>query len=769
MRKMKKMLALLLVLCMTFQTTLSAAAAEVATTYTEATTEASQNETTTAEAVTTEETTTAESASSAEKTTTMEATTTAEDATTENVSKEEDVAVTSLTIDTKPEDGTTTENPFVKGTAGSNSFRIPAMVTLNNGTLVAAADARWNTTYDGGGLDTIVSRSTDNGETWNYTFANYLGDNGNQYNGSSSTAFIDPCLATDGETVYMLCDLYPYGVALNGSGNTAPSKTVGFTDEGYLKLSNNNGSTYDYYTTGGKIYSSDGEAVEGYEVDAKFNITGDGVNTNLFFADSPYKVVRTGYLYLISSTDGGTTWSDPKLLPNIKTSSEQVCLVGPGSGLVLNDGTIIFPVYSYNGSVESQRTGFIYSTDKGITWNRTDSNINWSSESSIVVINTDLLRVFYRNGNKQICYVDVQKNDGTYAWGTEQKTGVACNSNTQLSAIAYGPYVFISCPGNESDQSGASSRKNGRIFTFTLNDDNSMSLNKTTEVNNDSFMYSSLALIDDNMKMAILYEDGESKWGVGDDCYYTMSFKTYDIENLITFEGNNGVGDAEQGDSDDDTSEGNTDNTTTTVNVTLNAGETSKTYTASTNSNMGTASTTTSDDVVYYEQVGTDAVAGKTTYEQKWVTYGTLAGKNTSWTEMSYYYKVGNNYYPVYAYKKEQGRNTYYYGYKTPDSSSVNQVGNGSSSSNKLVTVYKEYETTEPTPASTTITFTGLSAGTTSVTVGSTTYNVTVKPLSEARSRRKFPPLRSAAFISFRVTVLVSPPKLKLIFKSPLS
>ena len=132
-------------------------------------------------------------------------------------------AAASLTMGTKPDNGTTTDNPFVQGTGGSNSFRIPAMVTLNNGTLVAAADARWNTTYDGGGLDTIVSYSKDGGTSWNYSFANYLGDNGNEYNGSGSTAFIDPALATDGETVYMLCDLYPYGVALNGSGNTNKS------------------------------------------------------------------------------------------------------------------------------------------------------------------------------------------------------------------------------------------------------------------------------------------------------------------------------------------------------------------------------------------------------------------------------------------------------------------------------------------------------------------------------------------------------------------
>lgn len=88
----------------------------------------------------------------------------------------------------RPDEGVTQGQPFAAGTGGSAKFRIPAMVTLDDGTVVAATDARWNTTGDGGGLDTIVSRSTDNGATWNYTFANYLGDNGNVWNGSSTAS-----------------------------------------------------------------------------------------------------------------------------------------------------------------------------------------------------------------------------------------------------------------------------------------------------------------------------------------------------------------------------------------------------------------------------------------------------------------------------------------------------------------------------------------------------------------------------------------------------
>lgn len=475
------------------------------------------------------------------------------------------ISVSAAETTSKPADGTTTNAPFPKGTAGSNSFRIPSLVTLSDGTLVAAADARWNTTYDGGGLDTIVSRSSDNGKNWNYTFANYLGDNGNTYNGSSSTCFIDPAMAvTSDDTIYMLVDLYPYGIALNGSGNTAPSTEVGFDSDGNLKLKKKGESSYNYYLKDEKIYSTSGTVVDGYTVDEHFNIKGtDETDSNLFFEDSPFQVVRTGYLYLTKSTDKGTTWSAPTLL-NLKTSSEQVCLVGPGRGLVTSSGMIVFPVYSYNGSQETQKMGFVYSTD-GSTWNRTSSftGATWSSESAVIELTDGTLRFFYRNGTKNLCYVDY--SNGT--WGSVVNTGQVTNSNCQISAITYSKTVdekqviLVSCPTgpNEagSDQSGASYRENGKIFVGLVNSDktitwqNNAKISVQSENSTESFMYSCLTELSDG-SIAILYEDNENGWGTGSDKYYQMSFATYEASKLgLTFDETNEGDSSENGSNED--------------------------------------------------------------------------------------------------------------------------------------------------------------------------------------------------------------------------
>ena len=288
---------------------------------------------------------------------------------------------------TKPADGTTKKQPFLAGTGGSTNFRIPGLVTLNDGTLVASSDARWNGGGDGGGLDTIVSRSTDNGKTWSYTFANYLGDNGNVHN-NGSTAFIDPALTTDGGTVYMAADLYPAGTALNSASYAPKTGHTGYDSQHRLVLAKATDSVtaasdtaqrmnaaFTYYleknpdenaTSYYLLKDASGNTVSGYTVDAYFNITGNGVNTNLFCGDSPYFPYPTDFIYVTKSTDGGETWSEPTLL-DVKKASEQSLLVGPGRGIVISTGEhkgrIVFTCYEFTNG--DKNSAAIYSDDMG--------------------------------------------------------------------------------------------------------------------------------------------------------------------------------------------------------------------------------------------------------------------------------------------------------------------------------------------------------------------------------------------------------------------
>lgn len=435
-------------------------------------------------------------------------------------------------VSDKPADGQTSGQPFAAGTGGSQNFRIPAIVTLDDGTIVAAADVRWNTSADAGGLDTIVSHSSDNGANWNYTFANYLGDNGNTYVEESAT-FIDPALATDGSTIYMLVDLFPGGVALNSS-NQKPEAAAAFDEQGRLKLAQSGSNDYSYYLGAfengrAQIFGADGNAVEDYTVDEYFNLyQGEDEVSNLFFSDSPYQVVKTSYLYLTKSTDKGATWSAPTLI-NVKADDEQFYGVGPGTGIVTSDGTILFSAYAWNGGESSQRSSFIYSTDNGQTWKRTTNatGSTWSSENQLVELNDGTIRMFFRNGSNQICYVDATGNaDEGYILGSIMQTGVSNNSNCQISALKYSrtingkEAILLSCPTDSS----WGSRSAGKIFVGLVNDDGTMDFNSfsSTAVTDGTFQYSCLTELSDG-SVGLLYENGSA----------SIQYTNFQIENLV--------------------------------------------------------------------------------------------------------------------------------------------------------------------------------------------------------------------------------------------
>ncbi|HZG05853.1 MAG TPA: sialidase family protein [Streptomyces sp.] len=56
--------------------------------------------------------------------------------------------------------------PFVSGTEGYDTFRIPAVVRTRRGTLVAFAEGRAASGGDTGEIDVVARRSTDGGRTW---------------------------------------------------------------------------------------------------------------------------------------------------------------------------------------------------------------------------------------------------------------------------------------------------------------------------------------------------------------------------------------------------------------------------------------------------------------------------------------------------------------------------------------------------------------------------------------------------------------------------
>ena len=430
----------------------------------------------------------------------------------------------------KPQDGTTKEQPFWSGTGGSTRFRIPCLVSLDDGTLVAGCDARWNTGGDGGGLDTIVSRSTDKGKTWHYTFANYLGDNGNVWNGNS-TAFIDPAMATDGEKVYMMADLYPAGYALN-SANHAPVVGKSHDENGNILLADarewencwvNNrkdAANYTYHLEKNDKKKSDsayvikdaeGKTVTGYTVDAYFNIKGENVDTNLFESDSPFQVWPTDYLYLTTSEDGGATWSVPSIV-NMRKETEQSLLVGPGRGMVTSKGRILFTAYEFTGG--DRNSVAIYSDDGGKTWTRGQSVSSTSSEAVVTEANGKLY-MFTRHGGYYT------SEDFGATWSNRQNMGINYCQTCQLTAITY-PKKIDGKTAILFAAPSATNRAAGKIFVGLVQDDGTLDWKYNYSINGSAYYaYSCLTILPDGT-IGLLYESDGT----------VITYEDFDIEDV---------------------------------------------------------------------------------------------------------------------------------------------------------------------------------------------------------------------------------------------
>ena len=109
------------------------------------------------------------------------------------------------------------DNIFYAGDATkSNYFRIPSLLTLDSGTVIAAADARYGGTHDSKSkINTAFAKSTDGGNTWGeptlpMKFDDYVAKNidwprdsvGKNVQIQGSASYIDPVLLEDHESYF---------------------------------------------------------------------------------------------------------------------------------------------------------------------------------------------------------------------------------------------------------------------------------------------------------------------------------------------------------------------------------------------------------------------------------------------------------------------------------------------------------------------------------------------------------------------------------------
>ncbi len=78
----------------------------------------------------------------------------------------------------------------------------------------------------------------------------------------------------------------------------------------------------------------------------------------------------TGQFMLASSSDDGLTWTAPiNITTQVKDPAWKIFFQGPGNGIAMQDGKIVFPA-QYWDEKNTPHSTIIYSDDHGATWKR---------------------------------------------------------------------------------------------------------------------------------------------------------------------------------------------------------------------------------------------------------------------------------------------------------------------------------------------------------------------------------------------------------------
>ncbi len=333
----------------------------------------------------------------------------------------------------------------------SERNRIPALYTLNDGSVMAGADIRYAHGSDSpNNIDIAVAISKDGYTNWDYVMVNHFDDYADTVTSTDSASFIDSAIAQSSTgRIFMVADAQPTECGyLQCKTGTGYIKICG--KKHLLLTSGNNNdklSTFGYYIRDfdgefATVFTRDSKPTD-YSVDREFRLyknneplyteqkgsEGVKVQQNIFYSASDLKCYRTTYLWLRYSDDNGKTWSHPTILSEqVKNEKESFLGVGPGRGAVINHNgkeRIVFCVYDNNGLFKDpifENASAIYTDDNGATWHRSNkikikSGIGKTSESQLVKIegkNYKALRMYARNLSNYIAYSD--STDGGETW-----------------------------------------------------------------------------------------------------------------------------------------------------------------------------------------------------------------------------------------------------------------------------------------------------------------------------------------------------------------
>ena len=448
---------------------------------------------------------------------------------------------------------------------GIASYRIPALLKTDKGTLIAGADERRLHHSDWGDIGMVVRRSDDKGKTWGdrIVISNPRDNENARRAHAGSPVNIDMALVQDPKTkrIFSIFDMFVEGEAVRDLPGKASQAYEQIGDKVYQVLYKKGEAGHYTIRENGEVFDPENRKTE-YRVvvdpkkpaysDKGDLYKGEELIGNVYFDYSDkniFRVSNTNYLWMSYSDDDGKTWSAPKdITYGIRKDWMHFLGTGPGTGIALHSGPhkgrLVIPAYttnnvSYLGGSQSSRV--IYSDDHGETWhageavndnrpigNQTihSSTMNnpgaQNTESTVVQLNNGDLKLFMRGltGDLQVA----TSKDGGATWEKDVKRYADVKDvYVQMSAIHTvqegKEYIILS-------NAGGPGRYNGLVHVARVEANGDLTWIKHNPIQSGKFAYNSLQDLG-NGEFGLLYEHATATQNE-----YTLSYKKFNWDFL---------------------------------------------------------------------------------------------------------------------------------------------------------------------------------------------------------------------------------------------
>ena len=258
------------------------------------------------------------------------------------------------------------------GDDGSAAFRIPGLVTTNNGTLLGVYDVRYNNSVDlQEHVDIGLSRSTDGGKTWEkMRLPLAFGEDGGLPAAQNGVG--DPSILVDTQTN----TVWIVAAWVHGMGNQ-------------------------------RAWWSSHQGMDKY---------------------------ITAQLMMTKSTDDGKTWSEPiNVTEQVKQEEWYFLLQGPGRGITMADGTLVFPI-QYIDKTRIPNAGIMFSKDHGETWTIHNHARTNTTEAQVAEVEPGVLMLNMRDnrGGSRAVYTT---NDLGQTWKEHESSRTALIEPVCMASI----------------------------------------------------------------------------------------------------------------------------------------------------------------------------------------------------------------------------------------------------------------------------------------------------------------------------------------------